>query len=489
MSMKASIIRQFSWVLIVRYFAIFISFVQMIVLINLLGFNDYGKYAIVFINFSLMLSFSRFGLDSTAAHFVSSERIPFQVTFRIMFFISLVVSSIFMILYILLSNYLGSDLYKDSEIILLFQLSALGILPETLTLMFNSTLQGQGKIEISAIIQLIARIIGFTTTILLTLFFNTIGAVVSLTIFSFLRLMLYSIPLRGAIFSSLTSITPMNGNIKKILIKSLGYYLLSITSRSALWVGPTVLKMFTSYTVVSFFQIATNLVSVLTQVTNSINYVLFPRFSKLDFQNEKQKLKDTLFLSMKYSFFLQILFASGLLAFLDIIMVLFKDGLNAIPTVIILIGSAPIIYGFTQVITDSLLLGTAKIRSLLVANIIFGLVYFGSSLVLVPSFKSEGLALSLVLARLLILPVNLYFTNKHFLKGLINYNQLVHTAIVFMMYYMIFISVSLYIMTLTSLLRYIVGIIFLLLIIFFLLFKVIEKEHNPILSSFRRFHK
>ena len=288
-----------------------ISAISTIFVARLLGSDLYGLYGIVLISPTLISVFRDWGINSAmvkcTAQFLSEDRasevrsiIVSGIIFEIALGLALSAISF------ALSGYLATNVFHRPEITSLIQIASISILAGGLINAATAVFTGIEKMHLYSIMLICQSIIKTVTMITLVILgFGAAGAVIGYTVATVIA-GLIGVALVSTPYTKLPKLNNVKLEIKAYTESMLTYgtpvSLSAIVSGFLSQYYVFLLPIFvTNNSTIGNYGIATTFVVLITFFGTPITTMLFPAFSKLNPQKDKETLKNVYQFSIKYA--------------------------------------------------------------------------------------------------------------------------------------------------------------------------------------------
>jgi O-antigen/teichoic acid export membrane protein len=288
-----------------------ISAVGTIFVARLLGSDLYGLYAIALTAPNLIIIFRDWGIPSAMIRYASQYRaedraaevrsiLTAGIIFEIVLGLALTVASL------ILSDYLAISVFNRPAIAPLIQIASFSILASSLISAATAAFTGTDRMEVNSIMLICESVIKTALMIgLVYLGLGTSGAVIGFTTAALIA-GLIGILLTWSIYKKLPKQTGLRLEIKAYVTEMLKYGVpLSLSTIVAGFLAQYYAFILPIYVledaVIGNYRIAQNFVVLIGFFATPITTMLFPAFSKLDFQKDKNALKNVFQLSIKYA--------------------------------------------------------------------------------------------------------------------------------------------------------------------------------------------
>lgn len=218
-----------------------------------------------------------------------------------------------------------------------------------------------------------------------------------------------------------------NYNFRKHIKPMLTFFLMSLAISIYTYTDSILLGHFTNLEEVGYYNVATRIKGILLSIVTSLGVVLLPKLSFYIKNGMQKDFNDTLVLSIKFivTFSLPLVIFSIFFAKEIVFLLSGEEFVNAI--ILVQISSlAIIIVGITNILGIQILVPLEKENKLFISVMIGAIFNIICNLALIPLISAKGAALSMVIAELLILIVQLFFLKEYlFLFLKVNYIKLV----------------------------------------------------------------
>ena len=273
--------------------------------------GDYGLYTIALIPAGTFLLFQDWGVGAALTKYCANYRVAKReeelrniivsgLTFGAITALALTMLSL------LTANFVATTLFSNSESVFLLTLASITIFSAAIYGFCISVFIGFEMMKLSTIAMIVSAIVQSTLSpILVYLGFGALGALVGYTVSSGASavtalLLLYSLVLRKLPSGSMNK-SKFIKSLKPLLHYGFPLSIAAIIGGLSPQITSFAMASFTDLAIIGNYRIATNFAIFLTFFIYPIQTVLFPAFSKLDLQQDKQLLKTVFKSSVKYS--------------------------------------------------------------------------------------------------------------------------------------------------------------------------------------------
>ncbi|MGB9854570.1 MAG: oligosaccharide flippase family protein [Candidatus Bathyarchaeales archaeon] len=376
-----------------------------IILARLMTPEEYGLYSIALIPSYMIVLFREWGVDSAIIKYSAAFRAqnrPEQareiITAGMLFEVS--AGIILTLISILLSNFIASTIFHRPESSPLIAIVSITIFSGGLLAASQSSFKGFERMELyslTTVCQAIAKTV--ISPILVFIGYSALGAVLGYT-FSFLAAALVGLALLYlAIFKNLKTEKTRKTSFSKNLKSMLGYGVpLSISSILTGFLAQFyafLMAIYCTDAIIGNFQIATQFATLLTFFTFPIATVLFPAFSKINPQEEKELLKTVFTSSVKYATMSLVPATIAIMVLSKpLISTLFGEKWTYAPLFLTLYVINNLTVAFGNLSLGSLLAGTGKTKTQMKLSLITITFGIPLALTLIPTMGIIGLIIT-----------------------------------------------------------------------------------------------
>ncbi len=287
-----------------------ISAVGTIVIARLLGPDNMGLYAIALAAPNLIATFRDWGVTTAMIKYSAEANSENNVAKIRSVFVSglafeIIVGLALSVLSLALSQFLA-QFYGRPAIVQLIQIASLFILTGALVNTASATFTGLEKMHLNSVMLIVQSIVKTALIIaLVAVGLGTLGAVIGFSV-GVLFAGLIGVLLMFVMYQSLPK--PMTGalelmkTIKTMLRYGLPLSIGAILSGFLTQFNSTIMAIFvTDNAYIGNYSVALNFVVLITFFATPVTTMLFPAFSKLDAQKDKETLRNVFQFSVKYA--------------------------------------------------------------------------------------------------------------------------------------------------------------------------------------------
>ena len=412
-----------------------ITSLGVIVLARLLSPSDFGIYTIVLTIPNLIQFFRDWGTSYATVKFsakYNSENNPSKI--KEIIFSGLIFQALFSIVLtlvtLLTSDFLATSLFQRPDIGPLIQVVSLSLLSSSLISLVQtkagiSTSVAQGafigleKTEYNSLTLLILSIFRTGLTSLFVIMgLSSFGAVVGYTL-SLLLAGMTSLFLIWLIYRDLPkkSIREMNivENLKDMLHYGFPLSMVSLLRGFFLQFQLIVLAIFATDALIGNYSVATNFVVLITFIAIPVTTMLFPAFSKLDPEKDKEDLSNIFRFSVKYGAFLVVPVAFLVICLSQpAVFTLFGNQYTSSPLFISLLAIPYLYSAFGLLSIENLLNGLGETKMNLKLTLLMAMIGFPLGFILISVYGVIGLILINLVAGIPSLIIGLYWIRKRY---------------------------------------------------------------------------
>ena len=381
-----------------------ISAIGVIIVARLLSPSEYGIVAVALTAPNLIQIFRDWGIDNAmiryTARYNSEEKLADVRGILIAGLIFEIVLGLSLsILTFLLSGFLATDVFERPDIQPLVQVASFSILAGALLTVAQSIFTGVERMGLNSITMILQSCL--TTALMTLLIFlglGAYGAILGTTIAALLA-GLISILILLPLYKNMQK---ANGDRLRIVenIKTMFKYGLPL-SLSAIIGGflfqfyRFLIAIYATDLMIGNYSVAMNFTVLITFFTAPISTMLFPFFSKLDSQREKETLKNVFRFSVKYGALLVVPVATAIIALSQpAISTVFGEEYIYAPTFLALLTLGYLYSAFGNLSVGNLINSQGKTRVNLLLTLVTSAVGLPMSLILIPRFGITGLIIT-----------------------------------------------------------------------------------------------
>lgn len=403
-----------------------ISSIATIFIARLLGSDLYGLYGIVLIAPNLIGVFRDWGINSAmiryTAQFRSEDRdlevrniVLSGIIFEIILGIALSALSF------ALSGYLAVNVFHRAEITSLMQLASLSILAGGLINAATAVFTGIEKMELNSIMLILQSIIKTAIMIaLVVLGFGTSGAVLGYTI-AMIIAGLIGVALVWTQYRNLPKLSNVKLEIQAYTKSMLTYGVpLSLSAIINGFQGQFyafLLPIFylTDNTAIGNYGIASTFVVLITFFATPITTMLFPAFSKLNPEKDKETLRYVFQFSIKYASLLVVPVTALVMSLAGpAVSTLFGETYSTAPLFLALFAISYLFTAFGSLSMGNFILSQGKTTFYMYLFILQAILGFPMGYLLIMNFGVIGLIVTTLITQLLVNVIMLYWIRIHY---------------------------------------------------------------------------
>ncbi|HEX9861863.1 MAG TPA: flippase [Candidatus Bathyarchaeia archaeon] len=399
-----------------------ISSVGTIFIGNILGDSQYGLYTIALAAPNLIATFRDWGIITamikyTAQYNVEDKRDKIRSVFAASIVFEIVLGLVLSMVSFLLSGFL-STLYNNVELAPLIQIASFTILTGALLGTAQSAFVGVERMELNSITLILQSIVKTAVILLLVIFgMGPLGAVLGYLI-AFLIAGLTGVLLMWTLYRKLPKPADnkleIKGTTKTLLSYGLPLSIAAIISGFQTTFYNFIYPIYVSTDLVGNYGIASTFVVLITFFATPITTILFPAFSKLDAQKDRETLKYVFQFSVKYASLLVVPAAA-------IVMVLAKPGIGVLfpdyadaPLFLALLAVNQLLTVAGTLSAGNLINSQGQTRFNLKLALLNAAIGFPLSVILISQFGTIGLIVTTLTAGIPSLIISLFWLKKHY---------------------------------------------------------------------------
>jgi teichuronic acid exporter len=273
--------------------------------------GDYGLYAVALIPMATLALFQDWGVSSALIRYCAKYRATNQgIEQRKVIIAGLIFLAatglVLTVVSLLLANFFASTIYHKPASAFLMTLASVTIFSGATVTGVASVFMGFEQMKLNSYLLIISAVVYSSLAPLLVYFgYGALGAVIGYTSASLVQAIISLILLYFFIFRKLPS-SKINKSEIVLTLKSLLHYgvplgIGGIVSGLGSPVFSFLMASYVSEVMIGNYKIASNFGVLIGFITGPITTVLFPAFSKLDPQKEKNLLKTVFASSVKYT--------------------------------------------------------------------------------------------------------------------------------------------------------------------------------------------
>ncbi len=413
----------FLWGLVV---STLISSVGTIFIARLLGSDLYGLYAVVLTVPNLIIIFRDWGVNSAMVRFTAQYRAENRTDEIKSVFLSgiifeLALGLILSVFSFLFADFLATSVFHRPIIAPLIQIASFSVFASGLVTAATAAFTGYEKMELNSIM-LICQSVSKTAIIigLVLLGMGTAGATIGFTSGTFIAGSI-GVILIWTIYRRLPKPSTHRLEIKAYLTAMLTYCLPLSFATIITGLLPQYyafllpIHYVNDNVMIGNYGVAMNFVVLITFFATPIMTMMFPAFSKLDAEKDKEPLKNVFQFSVKYaSFFVVPVTALVMCLSEPAVATLFGDTYGTAPLFLALLAIQYLYTAFGNLSLGGLLNGQGRTSYVLRMALVTGLIGFPMGYVLIMSFGVLGLIATLLTASVPSLIMGLRFIKRTF---------------------------------------------------------------------------
>jgi O-antigen/teichoic acid export membrane protein len=403
-----------------------ISSVATIFVARLLGSDLYGLYGIVLIAPGLISVFRDWGINSAMVRYTAQYRsedrasevrnilvsgIVFEIT------LGIVLSA----LSFGLSGYIASNIFHRPEITSLIQIASISILAGGLINAATAAFTGIEKMELSSLMLIFQSVIKTAIMITLVIFgLGTAGAIIGYT-FAMVIAGSIGLVLVWTQYKKLPKLSNAKLEIKAYINSMLSYGTpLSLSAIIGGFQGQYYAFLLPIYyitdnTAIGNYGIASTFIVLISFFASPITTMLFPAFSKLDPQKDKETLLKVFQFSVKYASLLVVPVAALVMSLAEpAVSTLFGETYSSAPLFLALLAIAYLYTVFGSLSVGNFINSQGKTTFMLYLTIIQAAVGFPLGYILIMQFGILGLIITSLITGIPTTIIGLYWIRKNY---------------------------------------------------------------------------
>jgi stage V sporulation protein B len=393
---------------------------------RLLGSDMYGLYGIALIAPSLIAVFRDWGINSAMVRYTAQYRSEDRaaevknilisgIIFEVALGIALsLVSFVF-------SGYLATNVFHRPAVSFLIQIASISVLAGGLINAATAAFTGLEKMELNSIMLIAQSIIKTAIMIgLVILGLGTSGAIIGYT-FSMVIAGLIGLALVWTQYRKLPKPIGVKLEIKAYTKTMLTYGIpLSLSTIISSFQGQYytfLLPIFylVDNTAIGNYGIATTFVAIIGFFATPITTMLFPAFSKLDPQKDKETLQDVFQYSVKYASLLVVPLAALVMCLSEpAVSTLFGTAYSMAPLYLSLLALSNIFVAFGNLSVGNFISSQGKTTFILYLTLLAAAIGIPLGYILILHFGVLGLILTSLMPGIPTTIISLYWVRKHY---------------------------------------------------------------------------
>ena len=403
-----------------------ISSIATIFVARLLGSDLYGLYGIVLIAPNLIGVFRDWGINSAMVRYTAQFRSEDRISEVKNILVSGIIFEIALgmglsAISFVLSGYLATNIFHRPEITFLIQIASISILAGGLINAATAAFIGIEKMELNSIMLICQSVIKTVIMIILVILgLGTSGAVLGYT-FAMVIAGLIGVALVWTQYKNLPKIS--NGKLEiKAYIKSMLSYSTPL-SLSAIIGGfqgqyyAFLLPIFyiTDNTAIGNYGIASTFIVLISFFATPITTMLFPAFSKLNPQKDKETLLNVFQFSVKYASLLVVPVAALVMCLAEpAVSTLFGETYSSAPLFLALLAISYLYTTFGNLSIGNFISSQGKTTFILYLTLIQAAIGFPLGYILIMQLGVLGLIITSLVTGLPTAIISLYWIRKHY---------------------------------------------------------------------------
>jgi len=401
-----------------------ISALGIIIVARLLSPSEYGIYTIALTAPNLVMIFRDWGINTAmiryTAQYNSENKLANVKSILVAGAIFEIVLGLSLsILSLLMSGFLATNVFQRPGIKPLIEIASFTILGGALVTAAQSVLIGIEKMGLNSFTMILQSCLkAFLMPLLIILGLGTFGATLGTTI-ALLIAGLISILILLKLYRKLQK---PNDDRPKIVedIKTMFKYGLPLSISGIIGGFLTqfynfLMAIYATDLMIGNYSVATNFAVLITFFATPISTVLFPAFSKLDPQKERETLRNVFQFSVKYAAFLVVPAAATIIALSQpAVSTLFGDKYTNAPLFLALLAVGYLYTAFGNLSIGNLINSQGQTKFNLKLTLLTSAIGFPLSLILIPQFGIIGLITTTLTAGIPSLIIALRWTKKHY---------------------------------------------------------------------------
>ena len=402
-----------------------ISAIGVILVARLLSPSEYGLVAIALMAPNIITIFRDWGVNSAMIKYTAqynsenkTAHIKSILVAGLLFELVLGLSLSF--ISFLLSGFLATNIFQRPDIEPLIQMASFTIFTGALLKAAQSIFTGTEKMELDSIIMVCQSALKTVLMPLLVILgLGTFGAILGSTIAFLVAGLISILLLYTTVYRNLHKTNDAKLEIIET-IKTMFKYGLPL-SISAILSGfltqfyNFLIAIYCTDLMIGNYNVAANFAVLITFFATPITTVLFPAFSKLNPQKEKETLRNVFQFSVKYAALLVVPAVAAVIALSQpAISTLFGEKYIDAPLYLTLYTIIYLYSAFGSLSLRNLIAGQGKTKFNLKLTLITSTIGFPLSLLLIPKFGIIGLIATTLTAGIPSLIIGLWWIKKHF---------------------------------------------------------------------------
>ncbi len=401
-----------------------ISSLYIIFLARLLSPSDMGILAIAVVAPNLFAILRDWGVNSAITRFIAKYKsenkmanvkgiLSAGILFELILGVSLSLLSFF------LSDFMATNFLQRPEIAPLIQIASFNILAEALLTATNSIFTGYERMELQSITRILQSSLKAVLSLLFVIFgLGVFGAVIGTTIAALTSGLVSTLMLYLLIYKNTEKLTKEKlkiiENIKTMLKYGLPLSISAILSGLLAQFQNFLIAIFVINQLIGNYSVALNFAVLITFFATPITTVLFPAFSKLNAQKEKETLGNVFQFSVKYASLL-VVPATALVIVLaqPAVFTLFGENYAEAPLYLSLYAMIYLFSAFGSLSVVALINGQGQTKVNLKLTLVTLATALPLSIVLIPTYGITGLIITTLVANFPSTIIGLWWIKTH----------------------------------------------------------------------------
>jgi O-antigen/teichoic acid export membrane protein len=399
-----------------------ISSVGVILIARLLSEGEFGVIAIALTAPNLIMIFRDVGVNSAMIKFISQHRVEDEAAkvkniLAAGLLSEVALGSILSTTSFLLSGVLATAVFLRPNIAPLIQVASLTIIGGALQIATQAAFTGYEKMELRSVTMICYSVIktglGF---LLVVLGFGALGSILGTTTAYLTAGTVGVVILYMTLYRKLGAEKVKLVETLKIMFRYGLPLSVSVTLSGFLnQFYRFLIAVYCTDQMIGNYQVALNFAVLITFVSTPILTVLFPAFSKLNPETEKEELRNVFRFSVKYAALLVVPAATAIITLAQpAVSTLFGAKYVHAPRFLTLISVLSLYSAFGSLSIGNLMNGQGKTRINLYLSLITAAVGLPLSVLMIPRFGIVGSIATTLAAGIPSLFAGLYWTKKHF---------------------------------------------------------------------------
>jgi O-antigen/teichoic acid export membrane protein len=403
-----------------------IQSVGTIFIARLLGSDAYGLYSIAIVAPMLVASFRDWGVNSAMVRCGAQCRSEgreseIRTIYTAGLIFEIVLGLILSLISFFVSGYVATVVFNRPAVAPLMEIASITILAGGLVSAATAAFTGIERMELNSIMIVCQSIVKtFIIITLVILGFGTTGATLGYTI-SFIAAgfagLLLLIPVYKNLPKAKTTLSTLKANIKSMFNYGMPLSLGAIIGTFQTQFYAILLPIYytTNNSIIGNYGIASNFAVLISFVATPITTMLFPAFSKLSPQNDKETLKNVFKASIRYASILVVPTAALVMCLSQpAVSTIFGSTYDTAPLFLALLAIGYMFTAFGSLSTSNLINSQGETKYNLKLAIITAIIGFPMGLILILNFGVLGLIIAALISSLPSLFLSLQWAKKKY---------------------------------------------------------------------------